>query len=70
MMTVTMITTKEGKLIKIKVPTKHENEILEYYGRDWNKIKSIKRENGISQIEILKFSKFMIKRFEELMRIA
>lgn len=70
MMTVTMITTKEGKLIKIKVPTKNENEILEYYGKDWNKIKSIKRKDGISQIEILKFSKFMIKRFEEMMIIA
>lgn len=69
MIAITMLTVKEGRLIKIKVATEYENEVLMHYGKDWHKIRKVERKNGISYIEILQFSKFMIKRIEELIHI-
>ena len=70
MISIAMITTNEGRLIKIKIATENENEVLAHYGKDWHKVKTIKRSNGVSYIEILQLSKFMIKRIEQLMNIA
>ena len=67
MISIVMLTTKEGKLIKIKIPTINETEILAHYGKDWHKIKAIKRKDGVSYIQILQFNKFMIKRMQELL---
>lgn len=69
MIAITMLTVKEGRLIKIKVATEYENEVLMHYGKDWHKVRKVERKNGISYIEILQFSKFMIKRIEELIHI-
>ena len=41
-----------------------------HYGKDWHKVRKVERKDGISCIEILQFSKFMIKRIEEMMNIA
>lgn len=70
MIAITMLTVKEGRLIKIKVATEYENEVLMHYGKDWHKVRKVERKNGISYIEILQFSKFMIKRIEELINIT
>lgn len=70
MIAITMLTVKEGRLIKIKVATEYENEVLMHYGKDWHKLRKVERKNGISYIEILQFSKFMIKRIEELINIT
>lgn len=69
MIAITMLTVEEGRLIKIKVATEYENEVLMHYGKDWHKVRKVERKNGISYIEILQFSKFMIKRIEELIHI-
>ena len=69
MIAITMLKVKEGRLIKIKIATEYENEVLMYYGKDWHKVRKVERKNGISYIEILQFSKFMIKRIEELIHI-
>ena len=70
MIEIKMLKVKEGRLIKIKITTEYENEVLMHYGKDWHKVRKVERKNGISCIEILQFSKFMLKRIEELMNIA
>ena len=70
MISIVILTVKEGKLIKIKIPAEHEIEVLTHYGKDWHKIKNIKRSCGVSYIEILQFNKFIIKRVESLLELA
>lgn len=69
MISIVMLTVKEGKLIKIKVSTEYESEILTHYGKDWHKVVEVKRIDGVSHIEILQFSKFMISRIQEVLDI-
>ena len=38
MIAITMLTVKEGRLIKIKVATEYENEVLMHYGKDWHNL--------------------------------
>lgn len=61
MIIISISTVENGRLVKAKVSTKYEKDTISYYGSDWSEIIKVKRQDGISYIEILQFDKAIRK---------